>query len=110
MRGRLGLLFVDLALAACGCAHVPLSHAAQSIRVVERTATSEPEETRIYSSCEKLGHQEKDDDLNALLNRGAERGADTAILQKKGSTALNAMPSYGANNLATFFRCEGPRP
>lgn len=87
-----------------------LSPIAKSIRVVERTATSEPEEARIYSSCEKLGHQEKDDDLNALLNLGAKRGADTAIVQRKGSTALNVMPSFGANNLATFFRCQEPKP
>lgn len=100
---------LPILLVAFGCAHAVLAPAAKSIRVVERTATSEPEETRIYASCEKLGRQEKGDDLNALLNAGASRGADTAIVQKRGSTALNAMPSFGANNLATFFRCE-PKP
>lgn len=108
MRRRPWLLVI--LFAASGCTHVALAPAAKSIRVVERTATSEPEEARIYASCEKLGRQEKDDDLNALLNAGALRGADTAIVQKRGSTALNAMPSFGANNLATFFRCAGPKP
>jgi hypothetical protein len=95
-------------LLAAGCAAtVPLNADAKNIRVIEWWSGS-PNEADVNSvmDCPVVGRPEKGDDRNALINLGAARGANVVLLKIPKGKSVMAVPTYGADYEATFYRCE----